>query len=308
MNSGTYYLYEYKHDRRIRTAGFLKLTCAAAGSQLQLHARGLPPTRNESLKLCSFHANGTVILPEILTEMNALSGNLCVRLSSAEYPFLTASSLSQTDGFFLVLPDRTILAAVAPDITFDTRNIQNPGQPATNNADSNSNDADTADAEDIADDNDYLNEPNDADSDNTGADITSTGDINTRMSEITAEEITPDPEPSPNSASNVRKLHRCDLSGLPRKQWYLANNSFLLHGCHNYGHLILFKEEDRYWLGVPGIYDPKEARAAAMFGFPKFTDSYNDQIPRTEDEENSYGTFGYWCRAVFPDAASPLCF
>ena len=50
MNSGTYYLYEYKHDRRIRTAGFLKLTCAAAGSQLQLHARGLPPTRNESLK------------------------------------------------------------------------------------------------------------------------------------------------------------------------------------------------------------------------------------------------------------------
>ena len=57
MNSGTYYLYEYKHDRRIRTAGFLKLTCAAAGSQLQLHARGLPPTRNESLKLFSFHTN-----------------------------------------------------------------------------------------------------------------------------------------------------------------------------------------------------------------------------------------------------------
>ena len=67
MNSGTYYLYEYKHDRRIRTAGFLKLTCAAAGSQLQLHARGLPPTRNESLKLCSFHTNDTVILPEFLT-------------------------------------------------------------------------------------------------------------------------------------------------------------------------------------------------------------------------------------------------
>lgn len=49
--------------------------------------------------------------------------------------------------------------------------------------------------------------------------------------------------------SSVRKLHRCDLSRLPRKQWYLANNSFLLHGCHNYGHLILIKEEGRYWLG-----------------------------------------------------------
>lgn len=317
MNSGTYYLYEYKHDRRIRTAGFLKLTCAAAGSQLQLHARGLPPTRNESLKLFSFHTNDTVILPEILTEMNALSGNLCVRLSSAEYPFLTASSLSQIDGFFLVLPDQTLLAAVAPDITFDTRNIQKSGQPNTDGTTTDSADTDVtttdsantdvtttdaADTEDIADDNDLPNKQNDRDERNI------LSDIDTSTSEITAEEITPNPKPSPNSSSNVRKLHRCDLSGLPRKQWYLANNSFLLHGCHNYGHLILFKEEDRYWLGVPGIYDPKEARAAEMFGFPKFTDSYNDQIPRTEDEENSYGTFGYWCRAVFPDAASPLCF
>lgn len=303
MNSGTYYLYEYKHDRRIRTAGFLKLTCAAAGSQLQLHARGLPPTRNESLKLCSFHTNDTVILPEFLTEMNALSGNLCVRLSSAEYPFLTASSLSQIDGFFLVLPDQTLLAAVAPDITFDTRNIQKSGQPNTDGTTT-----DSADTEDIADDNDLPNEPHEQDKQNDRDERNILSDIDTSTSEITAEEITPDPKPSPNSASNVRKLHRCDLSGLPRKQWYLANNSFLLHGCHNYGHLILFKEEDRYWLGVPGIYDPKEARAAEMFGFPKFTDSYNDQIPRTEDEENSYGTFGYWCRAVFPDAASPLCF
>lgn len=303
MNSGTYYLYEYKHDRRIRTAGFLKLTCAAAGSQLQLYARGLPPTRNESLKLFSFHTNDTVILPEILTEMNALSENLCVRLSSAEYPLLTASSLSQIDGFFLVLPDQTLLAAVAPDITFDTRNIQKSGQPNTDGTTT-----DSADTEDIADDNDLPNEPHEQDKQNDRDERNILSDIDTSTSEITAEEITPDPKPSPNSASNVRKLHRCDLSGLPRKQWYLANNSFLLHGCHNYGHLILFKEEDRYWLGVPGIYDPKEARAAEMFGFPKFTDSYNDQIPRTEDEENSYGTFGYWCRAVFPDAASPLCF
>ena len=252
MNSGTYYLYEYKHDRRIRTAGFLKLTCAAAGSQLQLHARGLPPTRNESLKLFSFHTNDTVILPEFLTEMNALSGNLCVRLSPAEYPFLTASSLSQIDGFFLVLPDQTLLAAVAPDIAFDTRNIQKSGQPDTSmdgidanstdtgdtnpeNTDTDVTSTDAAYTEDIADDNDLPNEPHEQDKQNDRNERNILSDIDTRTSEISAEEITPDPKPSPNSASNVRKLHRCDLSGLPRKQWYLANNSFLLHGCHNYG-------------------------------------------------------------------------
>lgn len=306
MNSGTYYLYEYKHDRRIRTAGFLKLTCTQSHTQLQLHARSLPSAQNDTLKLYSFHKNGTDILPEMFVELNTVSGNLCAKISSKEYPFLTDSSLAQTDGFFLVLPDQTILAAVAPDVSFDTRHIRKSEQ------------ADKSDADADADKTEPMHDTELSDTAQSGT----TDEINPEVTDTaqsdTTDEINPDTtdateiEVSANTElhipSNVRKLHRCDLSGLPRKQWYLANNSFLLHGCHNYGHLILIKEDGRYWLGVPGIYDPKEARAAEMFGFPRFTDSYNDQISRTEEEENPYGTFGYWCRSVFPDAASPLCF
>lgn len=104
----------------------------------------------------------------------------------------------------------------------------------------------------------------------------------------------------PKSASDTpqqtaRKIQRSDMSDLPRCYWHLANNSFLLHGYHNYSHLLLVEDNGHYWLGVPGVYDSREARAARLFGFPQFTDSYNDQLQLSDDERNSQGTFGYWC-------------
>lgn len=104
----------------------------------------------------------------------------------------------------------------------------------------------------------------------------------------------------PESASDTpqqtaRKIQRSDMSDLPRCYWHLANNSFLLHGYHNYSHLLLIEDDGHYWLGVPGVYDSREARAARLFGFPQFTDSYNDQLKLSDDEKNNQGTFGYWC-------------
>lgn len=93
----------------------------------------------------------------------------------------------------------------------------------------------------------------------------------------------------------VRKIQRSDMSDLPRCYWHLANNSFLLHGYHNYSHLLLVEKDGHYWLGVPGIYDSREARAARLFGFPQFTDSYNEQMNLSDEEQNSHGKFGYWC-------------
>ena len=74
-----------------------------------------------------------------------------------------------------------------------------------------------------------------------------------------------------------------DLRELPRKYWYLGNNSFLLHGFFNYRYLVLGKlEEDKWFIGVPGIYQQQERVMAAIFGFPEFM---------TTDHINQ---FGYW--------------
>lgn len=94
----------------------------------------------------------------------------------------------------------------------------------------------------------------------------------------------------------ARKIQRSDISKLPRRFWFLANNSFLLHGYHNYNHLLLVEEDGHVWLGVPGIYDVREARAADLFGFPQFTRSYAPILGLSEDERNDEADFGHWCR------------
>lgn len=106
------------------------------------------------------------------------------------------------------------------------------------------------------------------------------------------------PEPEPQSRETVHKIQRSDLSMLPRRCWNLANNSFLMHGYHNYHHLLLVEEDGHFWLGVPGIYAPREARAAELFGFPQFTQTYTSQLDLSSDECEDSEKFGYWCRFI----------
>ncbi|MEE0201790.1 MAG: hypothetical protein U0I51_14755 [Muricomes sp.] len=105
-------------------------------------------------------------------------------------------------------------------------------------------------------------------------------------------------EEEAQTAPTARKIQRSELSILPRRCWNLANNSFLLHGYHNYHHLLLVEEDGRYWLGVPAIYSPREARAAELFGFPQFTKTYVDQLELDEDEKAPSPDFGHFCRYI----------
>ena len=71
-----------------------------------------------------------------------------------------------------------------------------------------------------------------------------------------------------------------------------------MHGYHNYNHLLLVEEDGHFWLGVPGIYAPREARAAELFGFPQFTQTYTNQLELDEEERDESEKFGYWCRYI----------
>lgn len=83
-----------------------------------------------------------------------------------------------------------------------------------------------------------------------------------------------------------------DLRMLPKRYWYLGNNSFLLHGFFNYRYLILgvMEQEDvkRWFLGVPGVYYNQEKMMALLFGFGEFKCE--------KKAECSTGQFGYWYR------------
>ena len=90
----------------------------------------------------------------------------------------------------------------------------------------------------------------------------------------------------------VIRIEPKDLSKLSKKYWVLGNNSFLLHGYCSYRYLILCKnkQEEKYFLGVPGVYHPREKIIAGMFGFNEFYMSRKGKL--------RHGEFGYYVRQV----------
>ena len=85
------------------------------------------------------------------------------------------------------------------------------------------------------------------------------------------------------------KLEPKDFIILSGKYQHLVNNSFLLHGFYNYRHIILGKEGEVYYLGVPGVFYEREKMVALMFGFEAF---------ECESGESKAGEFGYYLRKV----------
>ena len=85
----------------------------------------------------------------------------------------------------------------------------------------------------------------------------------------------------------------CDFVILSEHYQEMVQNSFLLHGYYNYGHLILTKIkegiDDNYYLGVPGVYYEREKQAALLFGF----EGFEGDGGAVQD-----GSFGYYMKRV----------
>lgn len=283
MNPGTFYLYEYENNKRRRNVGFIKTARHYRSCILQIHAAGIPAGNGASLELYAFFLSGQDLIAEQIAVLNCFRRNISARLPLSETTFPEGRPLSQIDGFLICLPgNRHTLFWMASDLFFDV-DISRMRIPSREQA---------------------------------CADIRAAGaaELPVRSetlvrSEAPAQPDTPDsavasqqPDTPPSSAepdrSSAKKIGRSDIARLPRKFWPLANNSFLLHGYHNYSHLMLIEEGGRAWLGVPGIYSPQEARAADLFGFPRFTRSFAAFPDLAEEERSDSSDFGHWCRCV----------
>jgi len=85
-----------------------------------------------------------------------------------------------------------------------------------------------------------------------------------------------------------------DFYILCEDDFLLRNNSFLLHGYHNYKHLILgimpdSTGKEEYYIGVPGLFYEKEKDMAILFGFEGF---------ESRTSRPTEGTFGYYMKRV----------
>lgn len=283
MNPGTFYLYEYENNKRRRNVGFIKTARHYRSCILQIHAAGIPAGNGASLELYAFFLSGQDLIAEQIAVLNCFRRNISARLPLSETTFPEGRPLPQIDGFLICLPgNRHTLFWMASDLFFDV-DISRMRIPSRERAN--------------------------ADIRAAGASELPVRSETLVRSEAPAQPDTPDsavasqqPDTPPSSAEpdqpSAKKIGRSDIARLPRKFWPLANNSFLLHGYHNYSHLMLIEEGGRAWLGVPGIYSPQEARAADLFGFPRFTRSFAAFPELAEEERSASSDFGHWCRCV----------
>ena len=313
MNPGTFYLYEYENNKRRRNVGFIKTARHYRSCILQIHAAGIPAGNGASLELYAFFRSGQDLIAEQIAVLNCFRRNISARLPLSETTFPEGRPLSQIDGFLICLPgNRHTLFWMASDLFFDV-DINRMRIPSREQAGKDIRAAGAAELPARAETLVRSEAPvqPDASGPSEGpADPEPPGSSEAPdRPDTPAQPDPPDsavasqqPDTPPSSAApdrpSAKKIGRSDIALLPRKFWPLANNSFLLHGYHNYGHLMLIEEGGRAWLGVPGIYSPQEARAADLFGFPRFTRSFAAFPDLAEEERSDSSDFGHWCRCV----------
>ena len=102
-------------------------------------------------------------------------------------------------------------------------------------------------------------------------------------------------KPIVNNIFNTAFYEGCKISTTQLEQFgeeadSLKSNQFLLKGYERYKHLLAGKVryagEERYCIGVPGIYENREKYMADIYQFPVF-------LSLTENRMKT-GSFGYW--------------
>lgn len=290
MNPGSYYLYEYESCCRRRNLGFLQISSHNYSYLLTLHVKNLPIVPGEQLEVHAFILENQTLTGSPVALLQCSGQNLSTQLVISGERFPHKRTLKHIDGFIIFSitqnrPQHWIASAVPlpdfysfSDCSLSTEEIlsSEPENPSLSE--------EATITEDIV-------------SETVSEAALSDASIDAASTEEVPTEVTPTEETAIQDASiQARKITHAEISTLPRRFWPLANNSFLLHGCHNYHHLLLIKEKDHLWLGVPGLYDPRETHMANLFGFPQFTSSYISILELTEDECENSESFGHWCR------------
>ena len=290
MNPGSYYLYEYESCCRRRNLGFLQISSNNYSYLLTLHVKNLPIVPGEQLEVHAFILENQTLTGSPVALLQCSGQNLSTQLVISGERFPHKRTLKHIDGFIIFSitqnrPQHWIASAVPlpdfysfSDCSLSTEEIlsSEPENPSLSE--------ESLITEDTV-------------SETVSEAALSDASIDAASTEEVPTEVTPTEETAIQDASiQARKITHAEISTLPRRFWPLANNSFLLHGCHNYHHLLLVKEKDHLWLGVPGLYDPREAHMANLFGFPQFTSSYISILELTEDECENSKSFGHWCR------------
>lgn len=263
------YLYEYKQGQRIRNVGFVKVEQNEETTVVHIHGKGLQLEGNKTLKLYIFYRANKECVGIRQGDVENVNPAVNYRLAYTADDTGDKSNYPLIDGIIMEHGNERKFAAVWNDMPVDVEHMRVWERAVTGSVMEESAEEKMTSGEEDAVEDEFDEERKEVES------------------------------PRQNSGSSrYTKIQRRDISRLARREWKLANNSFLLHGYHNYQHLLLIEEGDECWLGVPGVYHEREAKAAEAFGFPRFVRVGDEDVSLDNEEKNEMDDFGYWCRQV----------
>lgn len=311
------YLYEYQEGRRIRNIGFCKVESSEDGCTVSIHGKGWGMNSPKKLSLYLFWRENGKCLGVYQGELGNVSPALNYRLSYTEEDVGSKARYDRVEGIILCGENGPRYAAVWTDEAVDISRMEpagkeempeeeKPEEPEELEPEGKEVPDERTEPGKMPEQEEMREEP-------AGVSY----DVREIVPEESRELEEKEPEPfyfdeeeedsKPEIAEQecqttcrfrCTKIQRQDLSRLIRREWQLANNSFLLHGYYNYHHLAFLQEGENLYLGVPGVYSEKERRAAQAFGFPGFVNYEEEMLDLPEGEKEDRADFGYWCRQV----------
>ena len=301
------YLYEYQEGRRIRNIGFCKVESSEDGCTVSIHGKGWGMNSPRKLSLYLFWRENGKCLGVYQGELGNVSPALNYRLSYTEEDVGSKARYDRVEGIILCGENGPRYAAVWTDEAVDISRMEPAGKEEM-----------TEEKEEQPEEPEEPNEGEPVPEENEMPDEQEepagvSYDVREIVPEESGEPEEKEPEPfyfdeeeedsKPEIAEQecqttcrfrCTKIQRQDLSRLIRREWQLANNSFLLHGYYNYHHLAFLQEGENLYLGVPGVYSEKERRAAQAFGFPGFVNYEEEMLDLPEGEKEDRADFGFW--------------
>lgn len=285
------YLYEYDQGKKLRNVGFVKVEQGEGECSVHIHGKGLHMQGENRLNLYLFYEENEECIGIWQGTAENVDPAINYRLYYTKEDTGKTENFEKIRGIVLLSEAGRRYAAVWDDqpAHVETMRIcqEEPQQTEAVVQEEEPEQAEPARQETEPEQEESARQEMEPEQEEIGE-----REIEPEQEDVVEREIEPEQEENLSRIHCV-KIQRRDLARLPRCEWKLANNSFLLHGCYNYRHLAFLEYKDQLWLGVPGVYHPQEARAAEAMGFPEFIYRKDTDASSEEEEE-----FGYWCRRV----------
>ena len=297
------YMYEYERGIRGRNVGFVRTDLRENNCRMELQIRGFERFRGKCPVYLTVYDQGLLAIPVaelLLTQGMGSCSFSCPnnQISDSTFKIQQAQTLTVScgNGRFLTgcLNGTPVSEAFRGDFQIYEKMSPTPLFVMPSTDDQNTADGSSEPPTDEQNATDGSSEP--------PTDEQNATDISSEIPPDNSKTAI-DPQPEPLNTASVdeipevsyKKIEITDIRRLPKKNWNLCNNRFLIHGFFNYHYLMLKtierNGEKSMFLGVPGIYEQPERMMALLFGFPEFDAAAASSPSQSQDMS---GVFGYW--------------